>query len=185
MRATYMNCRKALDRPFSRGVAPIRRAVRAPANRPQTWPSHEMHQVKKGNEWRFGMKLHIGVDSQTGVVHSVSTTAANVHDVTETHRLLHGGETRVWADAGYKGVHKRPENRGLAIKWRVAMRPGLRRQLEPGSEQAQGEKLKASVRAKVEHPFQKVKRLFGYSKVRYRGWPRTRSGCWSWWDWPT
>ncbi len=129
----------------------------------------EMHQVKKGNEWRFGMKLHIGVDSQTGVVHSVSTTAANVHDVTETHRLLHGAETRVWADAGYKGVHKRPENRGLAIEWRVAMRPGLRRQLEPGSEQAQGEKLKASVRAKVEHPFLKVKRLFGYSKVRYRG----------------
>ena len=75
----------------------------------------------------------------------------------------------MWADAGYEGVHKRPENRGLAIEWRVAMRPGLRRQLEPGSEQAQGEKLKASVRAKVEHPFQKVKRLFGYSKVRYRG----------------
>ena len=73
----------------------------------------EMRQTKKGNEWHFGMKLHIGVDSETGVVHSVSTTPANVHDVTETPRLLHGGETQVWGDAGYQGVDKRPENRDL------------------------------------------------------------------------
>ena len=71
----------------------------------------EMHQTKKGNEWHFGMKVHIGVDSQTGVVHSVSTTPANVNDVTETPQLLHGEETHVWGDAGYQGVHKRPENR--------------------------------------------------------------------------
>ena len=63
----------------------------------------EMHQTKKGNQWHFGMKAHIGVDSETGIVHSLSTTAANVHDVTEAHGLLHGGETQVWCDAGYQG----------------------------------------------------------------------------------
>ena len=129
----------------------------------------EMHQTKKGNEWHFGMKVHIGVDSETGVVHSVSTTPANVHDVTETPRLLHGGETQVWGDAGYQGVHKRPENRGLDVEWQVAMRPGKRRKLEPGSDEAVAEKRKASVRAKVEHPFLYIKRHFDYGKVRYRG----------------
>ena len=129
----------------------------------------EMHQTKKGNEWHFGMKVHIGVDSQTGVVHSVSTTPANVHDVTETPRLLHGGETQVWCDAGYQGVHKRPENRDLEVEWQVSMRPGKRRKLEPGSNEAVMEKRKASVRAKVEHPFLYIKRHFRYAKTRYRG----------------
>ena len=130
----------------------------------------QMRQTKKGNEWRFGMKVHIGVDSETGVVHSMSTTSANVHDVTEAHRLLHGGEKRVWGDAGYQGVAKRDENRGLDVEWRVAMRPGSRRrQLERGSEEAVEERRKASIRAKVEHPFLWVKRRFGYAKVRYRG----------------
>ena len=129
----------------------------------------QMRQTKKGNEWRFGMKVHIGVDSETGVVHSMSTTSANVHDVTEAHRLLHGGEKRVWGDAGYQGVAKRDENRGLDVEWRVAMRPRRRRQLEPGSEAAVEERRKASIRAKVEHPFLWVKRRFGYAKVRYRG----------------
>ena len=129
----------------------------------------EMHQTKKGNQWHFGMKAHIGVDSETGIVHSMSATAANVHDVTETHNLLHGGETVVWGDAGYQGVGKRAENLGLGVEWRVAMRPGNRRKLEPGSREALAEKVKASVRAKVEHPFLRLKRLFGYAKVRYRG----------------
>ena len=129
----------------------------------------QMRQTKKGNEWHFGMKVHIGVDSETGVVHSMSTTSANVHDVTEAHRLLHGGEKRVWGDAGYQGVAKREENEGLEVEWRVAMRPGRRRQLEPGSEAAVEERRKASIRAKVEHPFLWVKRRFGYAKVRYRG----------------
>ena len=129
----------------------------------------EMHQTKKGNQWHFGMKVHVGVDSKTGIVHSLSTTAANAHDVTEAHNLLHGGERVVWCDAGYQGVHKRWENLGLEIDWRVAMRPGKRRNLDPGSAEELAEKLKASVRAKVEHPFQKVKRVFGYAKVRYRG----------------
>ena len=129
----------------------------------------EMRQTKKGNQWHFGMKAHIGVDADTGIVHSMSTTGANVHDVTETHNLLHGGETVVWGDAGYQGVHKREENLGLEVEWRVAMRPGRRRQLDSGSPEARAEKAKASVRAKVEHPFLRVKRLFGYVKVRYRG----------------
>ena len=129
----------------------------------------EMHQTKKGNQWHFGMKAHIGVDSETGIVHSLSTTAANAHDVTEAHNLLHGGETQVWCDAGYQGVHKRDENLGREVEWQVAMRPGKRRKLDPGSKEALTERCKASVRAKVEHPFLKVKRVFGYAKVRYRG----------------
>ena len=128
-----------------------------------------MRQTKKGNEWHFGMKVHIGADAETGVVHSVRTTSANVHDVTEAHRLLHGGENRVWGDAGYQGVDKRLENRESDVEWLVAMRPGRRRQLEPGSYEALMEKRKASTRAKVEHPFLYVKRHFGYAKVRYRG----------------
>ena len=128
----------------------------------------EMHQTKKGNQWHFGMKAHIGVDSETGIVHSMSATPANVHDVTEAHQLLHGGETVVWGDAGYQGVEKREENLGLEVEWRVAMRPGRRRKLAPGSGEALAEKVKAQVRAKVEHPFLRLKRLFGYAKVRYR-----------------
>ena len=129
----------------------------------------EMRQVKKGNQYHFGMKLHIGVDAETGLVHSLSATSANVHDVTEAHRLLHGEEQQVWGDAGYIGVQKRKENLELAVDWQVAMKPGQRRKLDPESTAALGEKVKASIRAKVEHPFLDVKRLFGYAKVRYRG----------------
>ena len=129
----------------------------------------EMRQVKKGNQYHFGMKLHIGVDAMTGVVHSLSTTSANVHDVTEAHRLLHGGEQQVWGDAGYTGVQKRPENLEFDVDWQVAMKPGQRRKLESDSPAALAEKDKASIRAKVEHPFLDVKQLFGYAKVRYRG----------------
>ena len=129
----------------------------------------EMRQTKKGNQWRFGMKAHIGVDADTGIVHSLSATPANVHDVVEAHNLLHGRETQVWCDAGYQGVHKREENLGREVAWQVAMRPGKRRKLDPESAEAWAEKNKASVRAKVEHPFLKVKRVFGYGKVRYRG----------------
>ena len=129
----------------------------------------EMHQTKKGNQWHFGMKVHIGVDADTGLVHSMRATAANVHDITEAHNLLHGGETMVWCDAGYQGVHKRAENLEREVDWQVAMRPGKRRTLEIGSPEYLTEKEKASVRALVEHPFLKVKRIFDYGKVRYRG----------------
>jgi IS5 family transposase len=129
----------------------------------------EMHQTKKGNEWHFGMKMHIGVDETYGIVHSLTTTSANVHDITETARLLQGNEDCVWADAGYQGVAKRPEHRDRDVDWQIAMRPGTRRQLNPRSVAGRAEKAKASVRAKVEHPFRYVKRMFGYDKVRYRG----------------
>ena len=135
----------------------------------------EMHQVKKGNQWYFGMKAHIGVDAATGLVHSVATTAANVADVTQVPQLLHGGETRVWGDAGYQGVARRPEHRGRAMDWQVALRPGQRRRLAPGSAAAQAEQRKASIRAKVEHPFLYVKRHFGYATVRYRGLAKNRN----------
>ncbi len=129
----------------------------------------QMHQAKKGNEWFFGMKMHIGVDEALGIVHSVSTTAANVHDITETAHLLHGEEECVWGDAGYQGVHKRSEHEDRKVDWLIAIRPGKRRQLNPRSIAGRAEKAKASVRAKVEHPFRYVKRMFGYDKVRYRG----------------
>ena len=131
----------------------------------------EMHQTKKGNQWHFGMKAHIGVDADSGLVHTVIGTAANVNDVTQGHGLLHGEESVVFADAGYQGAVKRPEATGVA--WHVAMRPGKRRVLNKnspwGSLLDKAEKLKASVRAKVEHPFRVVKCQFGFTKVRYKG----------------
>jgi IS5 family transposase len=130
----------------------------------------EMHQVKKGNQWHFGMKAHIGVDADSGLVHTVIGTAANVNDVTQGHALLHGEETIVFADAGYQGATKRPDATGL--QWHVAMRPGKRKQQKHtpwGALTEQAEKLKASIRAKVEHPFRVIKRQFGHTKVRYRG----------------
>lgn len=117
----------------------------------------QMHQTKKGNEWHFGMKAHIGVDAESGLVHTVIGTAANVNDATPAAALLHGRETVVFADAGYQGIAKREEAQGLPVEWRVAMRPGRRRALDKRNEIDQlmekVEKLKASVRAKVEHPF--------------------------------
>jgi transposase, IS5 family len=133
----------------------------------------EMHQTKKGNQWHFGMKAHIGVDAETGLVHSVVGTAANVNDVTQAHKLLHGAETDVYADAGYQGVGKREEVQQLDVNWHVAMRPGKRRVLDKshpmGRVLDEIERLKASVRASVEHPFRVIKQQFGYAKVRYRG----------------
>ena len=134
----------------------------------------EMHQTRKGKQWYFGMKAHIGVDAGSGLAHSLTTTAANASDVTQAGALLHGAETTAWGDAGYQGVEKRPEHRDGGVEWRVAMKPGRRRLLaESGAEEA-AEKRKASVRAKVEHPFLYVKRHFGYAKVRYRGVAKNR-----------
>jgi IS5 family transposase len=121
----------------------------------------EMHQTKKGNQWHFGMKAHIGVDADSGLVHTVRGTAANVNDVVEGNSLLHGDETVVFADAGYQGADKRP-NAQADTNWQVAMKPGKRRALDKntplGEVIDQIEKLKASVRAKVEHPFRVIKR---------------------------
>jgi len=129
----------------------------------------EMHQTKKGNQWHFGMKLHIGVDSETGLVHSVVSTAANKHDITQTDKLLHGKETEVFADAGYVGVSKREEHQQRKVDWKIAKRPSKRKVMFKCTKELADEKGKSSVRAKVEHPFYWVKCFFGYSKVRYRG----------------
>ena len=132
----------------------------------------EMHQTKKGNQWHFGMKTHIGVDADSGLVHTVKGTAANVNDVVEASGLLHGAETDAFGDAGYQGAAKRPDAHA-DVKWHVAMRPGKRRALDKSKSVdaliEQVEQLEASIRAKVEHPFRVIKRQFGRLKVRYRG----------------
>jgi IS5 family transposase len=132
----------------------------------------EMRQTKKGNQWYFGMKAHIGVDAHSGLVHTVKGTAANVNDVVEANGLLHGDETNVFGDAGYQGAHKRPDAKD-GVTWHVAMRPGKRKALDKstklGALTDEIERLKASIRAKVEHPFRVIKRQFGFTKVRYRG----------------
>ena len=133
----------------------------------------EMHQTKKGNQWHFGMKAHIGVDADLGLVHTVVGTAANVNDVTQAHALLHGAETDVFADAGYQGVSKRQETQDIGVNWHVAMCPGKRKVLDKSTPMGaildQLEQAKARIRAKVEHPFRVIKRQFGHMKVRYRG----------------
>ncbi|MGF6439807.1 IS5 family transposase [Paraburkholderia youngii] len=131
----------------------------------------EMHQTKKGNQWYFGMKAHVGVDAESGLVHTVIGTAANVHDINAAEALLHGQEMDVSADAGYQGIEKRCQV--SAVRWHVAMRPGRRRQLDLTDRLDaifdQIERLKAGIRAKVEHPFRVLKQQFGYTKTRYRG----------------
>ena len=135
----------------------------------------EMHQTKKGNQWHFGMKAHIGVDADSGLVHTVVGTAANVNDVTQASKLVHGEETDVFADAGYRGVEKRKEIQAQHpdVNWHIAMMPGKRRAMDKGTPMGaileKLEQTKASIRAKVEHPFRVIKRQFGYVKVKYRG----------------
>ena len=134
----------------------------------------EMHQTKKGNQWHFGMKAHIGVDADSGLVHTVVGTAANVSDIACAGQVLHGEEKAAFADAGYTGVEKRPEIVAghSDTQWIVAARRGKVKALSEGTikELTQKvERLKAQVRAKVEHPFHVVKNLFGFRKVRYRG----------------
>lgn len=132
----------------------------------------DMHQTKKGKQWYYGMKAHIGVDAESGLVHTVVGTAANVNDVTQAQALLHGDETDVFGDAGYQGVDKREENLDVPVTWHVAMRPSQRKALPRtlGGEMMDWiEHAKASIRAKVEHPFHVVKNLFRHRKTRYRG----------------
>jgi transposase, IS5 family len=135
----------------------------------------EMHQTKKGNQWYHGMKAHIGSDADSGLVHSVASTAANAHDVTQAHALLHGEEADVFADSGYRGVEKREEIQAQhpEVNWHIAMMPGKRKALDKhtplGAILEKLEQTKASIRAKVEHPFRVIKRQFGYVKVKYRG----------------
>jgi transposase, IS5 family len=145
----------------------------------------EMHQTKKGNQWyhrsaegfAYGMKVHIGVDKDSRLIHSAVTTAANKHDLPPAAELLHGDEEVVYGDAGYQGIAKRPQMAGTAAEFRVAMRPGKRRALPDtpdGRRQDLIEAAKAHVRAKVEHPFRVIKQQLGLQKSRLRGLAKNR-----------
>lgn len=131
----------------------------------------QMRQTKKGNQWYFGMKAHTGVDAGTGYVHSVTATAASVHDLDEITHLVRDDDQVVYADAGYQGVHKRPDVIGeehlAGVEFRVAARKGRLKTMAGPDREA--ESRKASVRAKVEHPYLIIKRDFGFTKTRYRG----------------
>lgn len=133
----------------------------------------EMHQTKKGNQWHFGLKAHIGVDARTGLTHSFTTTAANEHDLNQAENLLHGNEDFIFADAGYQGAEKRDELKDIDVDWHIAERPGKVRTWKEHPRVNKVliniEYIKASVRAKVEHPFRIIKCQFGFTKARYRG----------------
>ncbi|WDJ99225.1 IS5 family transposase [Xanthomonas campestris pv. incanae] len=132
----------------------------------------EMRQTKEGNQWYFGMKAHIGVDEFSGLVHHVHCTAANVADVTVTHALLHGKEDSVFGDSGYTGADKREELQDCEAAFFIAAKRSVLQAIGNKRERAREQRwehFKASVRAKVEHPFRVIKRQFGYTKVRYRG----------------
>jgi len=132
----------------------------------------EMHSVAKGNQWYFGMRCHIGVDAASGLVHSVVSTAANVHELNTAAERLHGEEKVVYGDSGHLGIEKRQEFEDSPCQFRIAMRPGQRRAL-PDTAEGRLENLfetaKAHLRAKVEHPFRVIKHQFGFQKTRYRG----------------
>jgi IS5 family transposase len=130
----------------------------------------EMHQTKKGNQWYFGMKAHIGVDVDSGLVHTVTTTPANESDVAQIAELLHGKEEVVHGDAGYTGAQKRVKRK--RIKWHIAAKRSTVKKIKRARLKRATEKLetlKAKVRARVEHPFRVVKRQFGFMKVRFKG----------------
>ena len=136
----------------------------------------EAHSVKKGNEWKFGYKAHIGVDSKSGLVHSLEVTAANVHDVTMTSELLTGEEEVVYGDSGYIGAEKRDDaitrnKHGKKIKYRINRKPSQIKLLSKSGQYKakKNEHQKSSVRAKVEHVFSVIKNLFSFRKTRYRG----------------
>ena len=150
----------------------------------------EMHQTCKGNEWHFGMKAHIGADADSGLVHSPHTTAANESDVAHTHAVLHGNEKMVFVDAGYVGVEKRPEivqaqaegEIRSDIDWSVARRRKTITKMAEGTVKTLTkvlERVKAQIRARVEHPFHVVKNLFHYKKARYKGLAKNKAQLYS------
>jgi transposase, IS5 family len=131
----------------------------------------EMHQTRKGNQWHFGMKAHVGVDVASGLVHTVVGTAANEADITQTAKLLHGEEEDVFGDAGYTGADKRPELEDRDISWNIAIKRSIIKALPQALRELAEpvERALSQVRAVVEHPFHIVKNRFRHKKVRYRG----------------
>ena len=131
----------------------------------------EMHQTKKGNQWHFGMKAHIGVDAASGVVHSLAGTAANEADINQMAAVLHGQEEAVFADAGYTGAVNRPEHAEREVWWNIAVKRGIIKALPKALRDLAepAERALAQVRAWVEHPFHILKNLFRHKKLRYRG----------------
>jgi len=127
----------------------------------------EMHQTKKGNQWYFGAKAHIGVDSKETVVHSVATSAASVADKHMLPDLLHGAEKKVWGDAGYQGQADAIHKAAPGAQDRPSRRTKFKNYVD--EEARRKNTTKARVRSKVEHPFRILKRVFGFTKVRYRG----------------
>lgn len=132
-----------------------------------------MHQTQKGNQWHFGLKAHIGVDARTGVTHSLTTTSANVHDLNQAEHLLHGEEAFVLADSGYRVAEKRDALKKVKVDWYIATIPSkvkaLKKHPRINKVLLDIEYKKASIRAKVEHPFRIIKCQFGFAKARYRG----------------
>jgi IS5 family transposase len=129
----------------------------------------EMHQSKKGNQWYFGMKVHIGVDSGTGLVHSASVTAGNVHDSQQLPNLLSGEETRLYGDSAYRGKRQRQRLKQIAPRAKDFTNKRAHKNRALSDADKQTNRRKSAVRAKVEHPFLTLKRLWGFVKVRYRG----------------
>ena len=131
----------------------------------------EMHQTKKGNQWHFGMKAHIGADVASGLVHTLTGTAANEADITQTAALLHGQEEAVFADAGYTGADRRPELATRDLSWNIAIKRGIVKGLPKALRELAEpvERALAQLRAVVEHPFHIIKDLFRHRKLRYRG----------------
>jgi len=131
----------------------------------------EMRQTKKGNQWYFGMKAHIGVDVASGLVHTVTGTAANEADITQTAALLHGEEEDVFGDAGYTGADKRPELEDRDVSWNIAIKRSIIKALPKALRELAEpvERALSQVRAVVEHPFHIVKNRFRHKKLRYRG----------------
>jgi IS5 family transposase len=129
----------------------------------------EMHQSKKGNQWYFGMKLHIGADSQSGLVHSASVSAGNVHDSQELPNLLHGQETRLYGDSAYRGEKQRERLKEIAPQAKDFTNKRAYKNRPLTEADRQTNRTKSSVRSKVEHLFLTLKRIWGFAKARYRG----------------
>jgi transposase, IS5 family len=129
----------------------------------------EMHQTCKGNQWYIDLKAHIGTDETLDLIHSLEVTPASTPDINVAEKLLHGIESAVRGDAGYRGIEKRDEHVCRNVDWQIALHPSVRAALPKNSPLATVEKIKASMRAKVEHAFRYMKQVFGYTKARYRG----------------